>query len=44
MKLYEELDQEFNLSSIVDKAEVIAKIKEFDCDKEKMNEWVFEKL
>ena len=44
MKLYEELDQEFNLSSIVDKEEVIAKIKECNCDREKMNDWIFEEL
>jgi len=42
--LYNELDQEFNLSSIMDKGEVIAKIIELKCDRDSLNDWIFEKL
>ena len=43
-KLYDELDQEFNLSSIMNKEEVIAKIIELKCDRDSLNDWIFEKL
>ena len=42
--LYNELDQEFNLSSIMNKEEVIAKIIELKCDRDSLNDWIFEKL
>ena len=42
--LYEELEQEFNLSSIMDKNVVIEKIIEGQCEREAMNDWIFEKL
>ena len=44
MQLYNELDNEYNLSSIVDKEEVIKKIIEVKCDREEMNNWIFDKL
>ena len=42
--LYNELDQEFNLKSIIDKEEVILKIIELRCDRDAFNDWIFEKL
>ena len=42
--LYNELDQEFNLSSIMDKEEVILKIIELRYDRDALNDWIFEKL
>ena len=42
--LYNELDQEFNLSSIMDKEEVIKKIIELKCDRDALNDYIFEKL
>ena len=42
--LYNELDKDFNLSSIVDKEEVILKIIELRCDRDALNDWIFGKL
>jgi len=42
--LYNELDGEFNLTSIMDKEEVIKKIIELKCDRDALNDWIFEKL
>ena len=42
--LYNELDQEFNLSSIMEKEEVIRKIIELKCDRDALNNWIFEKI
>ena len=42
--LYNELDQEFNLSAIMDKDIVIKKIIEMRCDKDSLIDWIFEKL
>ena len=42
--LYDELDKEFNLSSIMDKKEVLEKIIDVQCDREMMNDWIFEQL
>ena len=42
--LYNELDQEFNLSSIMEKEEVIRKIIELKCDRDALNDYIFEKL
>ena len=42
--LYDGLDKEFNLSSIMEKNEVIQKIIEEKCDREAMNNWIFDKL
>ena len=42
--LYNELDGEFDISSIMDKEEVIKKIIELKCDKDVINDWIFEIL
>ena len=42
--LYNELEQEYNISSIMDKEEVIKKIIELKCDRDVINDWIFEKL
>ena len=42
--LYKDLDEEFNISSIMDKKEVINKIIELKLDREAINNWIFEKL
>jgi len=42
--LYNELDQEFNISSIMEKEEVIRKIIELKCDRDALNDYIFEKL
>ena len=39
--LYAELDNEFNLSSIMSRDEVIKKIIEFKCDRDSLNDWIF---
>ena len=44
MKLFQELEDEYNITSVVDKEEVIAKIIEVNCDRDVMNEWIFQKL
>ena len=41
-KIYEDLEQEFNISSIIDKEEVIKKIIELKCDRDALNNWIFE--
>ena len=42
--LYEEFDREFNLESIMDKKEVLEKIIDVQCDREMMNDWIFDQL
>ena len=42
--LYNELDQEYNLSAIMDKKEVILKIIELRYDRDALNDWIFEQL
>ena len=42
--LAQELDDEFNIFSIKNKEEVINKIIEYKCDREKMNEWIEENM
>ena len=42
--LFNELDKEFNLTSIIDVNEIVDNLIEKRCDREKMNEWIFEKL
>jgi hypothetical protein len=42
--LYKELDDEFNLTSILDKKAVLEKIIDVQCNREVMNDWIFEKL
>ena len=39
-KLFDELDDEYTLSTILDKDEVIKKIIEYNCDREKINKWI----
>jgi len=36
------LENEYNLSSIIDRDKIIAKIKELKCDRDKINEWIDE--
>ena len=40
--LFHELEDEFNISSIMDKEEVILKIIEFKCDRDTLNNWAFD--
>ena len=42
--LAQELDDEFNIFSIKNKEEVINKIIEYKCDREKMNDWIEESM
>ena len=41
LAVYAELDNEFNLSSIIPRDEVIKKIIEFKCDRDSLNDWIF---
>ena len=38
-EVLDELEEELNITSVIDKDKVIQKIIEFNCDKEKMNKW-----
>ena len=40
--IFEDLETEYNLSCIIDKEQIIAKIIELKCDKEKINYWIDE--
>ena len=42
--LYNELNQEFYIALIMDKEEVISKIIELNRDRDKLNDWIIEKL
>ena len=39
-QIYKELDNEYNMSAIFDKEEIFKKIIEYNCDKEKMDQWI----
>ena len=41
-ELYEELEEELNISSIMEKRVVIEKIIEVQCDRDAMNDWILE--
>ena len=43
-KMFEELDSEYNLSSMFDAEEVLNKIAECNCNREEMNKWIEDKL
>ena len=38
-EVLDELEEELNITSVIDKDKVIQKIIEFNCDKEKLNKW-----
>ena len=40
MEIFEELEDAYNLTSMKEKEEIIEKIKELKCDRDKINEWV----
>ena len=40
IEIFEELETEYGITSIKEKEEVLDKIKEFKCDREKINKWV----
>jgi len=40
----DDLEEEYSISSIVDKDEVIKKIIELNCDREKINKWIEESI
>ena len=40
MEIFEELEDGYNLTSLKEKEEIIEKIKELKCDRDKINEWV----
>ena len=42
--MYEEIDAEYNVSSMYEEEEVIEKIIEFNCNREKMNRWIEDNL
>ena len=42
--IYDELVEEFNINSILDKKDVINKIIELKCDRDELNNWIFEIL
>ena len=42
--IYNELDEQFNLSSILSKKDIIKKIIELKGDRDALNDWVFEIL
>ena len=43
-QIYKELDNEYNMSAIFDKEEIFKKIIEYNCDKEKMDQWIEDNL
>ena len=43
-KMFEELEEEYNLSSILDEEEVLNKIVECNCNREEMNKWIEDNL
>ena len=43
-EMFNNLDDEYNICSKFDKEEVINKIIEFNCDKQKINKWICENL
>ena len=43
-QMYEELDEEFNLTSIFDNGKIIKKIIEYNCDRGKFNKWLEDNL
>ena len=43
-QLYIDLEEEFNITSMFEKNDVIKQIIEFKCDREKLNDWIAEKL
>ena len=43
-KMFEELEVEYNLSSILDEEEVLNKIVECNCNREEMNKWIEDNL
>jgi hypothetical protein len=43
-KIYKEIDVEYNISSMFDREEVLAKIEEFNFDKEKIARWIEDNL
>ena len=40
--IFEDLETEYNLSSMVEKDKIIAKIIELKCDRDKINAWIDE--
>ena len=40
MEIFEELVDEYNLTSLIEKEEIIEKIQELKCDRDKINEWI----
>jgi hypothetical protein len=42
--MFYDLDDQYNICSLIDKKEVINKIIEFNCDKQKIKNWICEKL
>ena len=43
-EMFYDLDDQYNICSLIDKKEVINKIIEFNCDKQKINNWISENL
>ena len=42
--MFNELEEEFNISSLLDKEEVVLKIIECKCDRKQMDKWIEDKL